>query len=230
MKTIGLIGGMSWESTATYYRLLNEIARARLGGLHSAKVLLWSVDFQAVADAQHAGDWDAAGAMMAEAARGLTAGGADLIALATNTMHKVAPFIEAASPRPFLHIADAAAARVKAAGCRRPAVLGTRFTMEEDFYVGRLARKHGLEPLVPEEDGRALVHRVIYDELCLGIVREESRAAYRAEIERMKARGADSVILGCTEVGMLIGADDTDLPVFDTTRIHVEAAMDQALA
>lgn len=230
MKTIGLIGGMSWESTQTYYRLLNELARARLGGLHSARVLLWSVDFAEIADLQHSGAWGACGALMSQAARGLTAGGADMIILATNTMHKVAPAIESASHLPFLHIADAVAARVKAVGCRRPALLATRFTMEDDFYVGRLKDRHGLDPLVPDEDGRAMVHRVIYDELCLGQVREESRAAYRAEIAKLKARGADGVILGCTEVGMLMSAADTDLPVFDSTILHAEAAMDQALA
>ena len=229
MKTLGVIGGMSWESTAIYYRHLNEIARQRLGGLHSARLLLWSVDFADVAGRQHAGDWDGAAALMADAARRLEAGGAEAIVLATNTMHKTAPAIEAAVRLPLLHIADATAERVKAAGRRRPALLATRFTMEQEFYKGRLAERHGLDPLVPEEEGRALVHRVIYDELCRGMVRPESKAAYRREIEALKARGADAVILGCTEITMLIGPEDTDLPVFDTTRLHAEAAMDFAL-
>lgn len=229
MKTLGIIGGMSWESTAIYYRHLNEIARERLGGLHSAQLLLWSVDFADVAERQHAGDWDGAAALMVDAARRLEAGGAEAIVLATNTMHKTAPAIEAAVRLPLLHIADAAAERVKAAGCRRPALLATRFTMEQDFYKGRLAERHGLDPLAPDEEGRALVHRVIYDELCRGMVRPESKAAYRREIEALKARGADAVILGCTEITMLIGPEDTDLPVFDTTRLHTEAAMDFAL-
>jgi aspartate racemase len=230
MKTIGLIGGMSWESTAHYYRHLNEIVRDRLGGSHSARLLLWSVDFAEVVRVQFAEAWDEADAMMADAARRLAAGGAEAIVLATNTMHKCAAAIEAATPLPLLHIADATGERVRAAGCRRPLLLATRFTMEEDFYRVRLAERFGLDPLIPDAAGRTLVHDVIYDELCQGIIKDASREAYRRVIAQAAEAGADGVILGCTEIGMLIGPDDTELPVFDTTRIHTEAAMDFALA
>lgn len=229
MKTLGLIGGMSWESTAIYYRHLNEIARARLGGLHSAKLLLWSVDFAEIAERQHAGDWDGAAAILVDAARRLEGAGAEALVICTNTMHKLADKVEAVVGIPLVHIADATAGRLKAAGARRPALLATRFTMEQDFYTGRLRDRHGLNVLVPDEAGRALVHRVIYEELCRGEVKAASKAAYLAEIGRLRQAGADSVILGCTEITMLIGAEDTDLPVFDTTRIHAEAAMDIAL-
>ena len=229
MRTLGLIGGMSWESTAIYYRHLNEIARERLGGLHSAKLLLWSFDFAEVAERQHAGDWDGAAALMVEAARRLEAAGAEALVICTNTMHKLAGAVESAVAIPLVHIADATAERLKAAGSRRPALLATRFTMEQDFYTGRLRDRHGVEALVPDEDGLALIHRIIYEELCRGIVSPDSKAAYLAEIDRLRAAGADAVILGCTEIAMLIGEADTDLPVFDTTRIHAEAAMDAAL-
>jgi aspartate racemase len=229
MKTIGLLGGMSWESTLPYYRTLNETVRARLGGLHSAKVVLWSVDFAEVEALQHRGDWAAAGALLAEAAGRLQAAGADFLVLATNTMHKVAPAITAAVPGlPLLHIADATAARILAAGHRRIGLLGTRFTMEQDFYTQRL-RAHGLEVLVPETDGRAAVHRIIYEELCLGRIEPASRATYQAEITALVARGAEAVILGCTEITLLIGPDHSPVPVFDTTAIHAEAAAHRAL-
>lgn len=230
MRLLGLIGGMSWESTAIYYRLLNEIARQRLGGLHSARLLLWSVDFAEIAELQHRGDWEAAGARLAEAAERLAAAGAEALVLCTNTMHKLAGRIEDATPIPLLHIADPTGAALAAAGCRRPALLATRFTMEQPFYAERLRVRFGLDPIVPDEAGRAMVHGVIYDELCRGMVRAESKARYLGEIERLRAAGADSVILGCTEVGMLIGQEDLDLPVFDTTRLHAEAAMEFALA
>lgn len=230
MKTLGLIGGMSWESTAIYYRHLNEIARDRLGGLHSAKLLLWSFDFAEVAARQHAGAWDDASAMMTDAARRLEDGGAEALVICTNTMHKLAGAVEASVGIPLVHIADAAAVRLKAAGVRRPALLATRFTMEEDFYTGRLCDRHGIEAVVPDERGRDLVHRIIYEELCRGVTSPVSKAAYLEEIERLRRAGADGVILGCTEITMLIGAADTDLPVFDTTRIHAEAAMEFALA
>jgi aspartate racemase len=230
MKTLGLIGGMSWESTAIYYRHLNEIARDRLGGLHSAKLLLWSFDFAEIAARQHAGDWDGASAMMTEAARRLEDGGAEALVICTNTMHKLAEAVEASVGIPLVHIADATAVRLKAAGVRRPALLATRFTMEEDFYTGRLRDRHGIDAVVPDERGRGLVHRIIYEELCRGVTSLESKAAYLDEIERLRRAGADGVILGCTEITMLIGAGDTDLPVFDTTRIHAEAAMEFALA
>ena len=229
MRTLGLLGGMSWESTALYYRHLNELARDRLGGLHSAKLLLWSFDFADVAARQHAGDWAGAAQLLVDAARRLEQGGAAAIVLCTNTMHKLADDVQTAVSIPLLHIADATAVAVRAAGCRRPALLATGFTMEQDFYIGRLRDRHGLEAMVPDAAGRALVHRVIYDELCLGVVRPDSKAAYLQEIARLRRAGADSVILGCTEVTMLIGQDDLEVPVFDSTRLHAEAAMAFAL-
>ena len=229
MRTLGLLGGMSWESTALYYRHLNELARDRLGGLHSAKLLLWSFDFADIAARQHAGDWAGAAQLLVDAARRLEQGGAAAIVLCTNTMHKLADDVQTAVSIPLLHIADATAVAVRAAGCRRPALLATGFTMEQDFYIGRLRDRHGLEAMVPDAAGRALVHRVIYDELCLGVVRSDSKASYLQEIARLRRAGADSVILGCTEVTMLIGQDDLDVPVFDSTRLHAEAAMAFAL-
>lgn len=230
MKTLGLLGGMSWESTAVYYRLLNEGTRDRLGGLHSAPLVIASVDFAPVAALQQAGDWDTLGERLHAAAAGLEAAGAEAIVLATNTMHKVAERITAGLAIPLLHIADATADAVKRAGVARPALLATRYTMEQDFYRGRLTDRHGLDVRVPDAPGRDRVHAIIYDELCRGHVRAESRAVYQAEIARLKADGADGVILGCTEIGLLIGAGDTDLPVFDTTPLHVAAALDFALA
>ncbi|MBZ9711058.1 aspartate/glutamate racemase family protein [Mesorhizobium sp. ESP7-2] len=230
MKTLGLLGGMSWESTAIYYRLLNEIVRERLGGLHSAKLLLWSFDFAEIAERQHHGDWDGAGALLTEAARKLEAGGAQGLLLCTNTMHKLADQVQAAVSIPLIHIADATAMAVRKAGMQRPALLATRFTMEQDFYKGRLADKYGLSPVVPDDAGRDMVHRVIYEELCQGIVTETSKAAYVAEANRLRGEeGADSLIMGCTEITMLIGQGDLDIPVFDTTRIHAEAAVEFAL-
>ena len=229
MRLLGLIGGMSWESTAIYYRLLNEIARERLGGLHSARLLLWSVDFAEVARLQHQGDWAAAGELLAEAAKRLEQAGAEALVLCTNTMHKLADELQAAVCIPLLHIADPTGAALAAAGSRRPALLATRFTMEQPFYAERLRARYGLEPMVPDEAGRAMVHGVIYEELCRGVVRVGSKARYLAQIARLHEAGADAVILGCTEVGMLIGQGDLDLPVFDTTRLHAEAAMEFAL-
>jgi aspartate racemase len=229
VRLLGLIGGMSWESTAVYYRLLNELARQRLGGLHSARLLLWSVDFAEIAELQHRGAWDAAGDRLAEAGQRLESAGAEILVLCTNTMHKLAGRLESAVGVPLLHIADPTGAALVEAGCRRPALLATRFTMEEPFYAERLMARFGLEPIVPDAAGRTMVHGVIYEELCRGVVRAESKARYLAEIELLRAAGADSVILGCTEIGMLIGQDDLDLPVFDTTRLHAEAAMGFAL-
>lgn len=229
MKTIGLIGGMSWESTVPYYRIVNETVRARLGGLHSARIVLYSVDFHEVEQLQHAGDWDQAGRLLARAARALEAAGADFLVLCTNTMHKVAAAIEAAAPIPLLHIADPTAAAVKVAGCAKVGLLGTRFTMEEDFYNERLRRNHGLDVLVPEREDRKLVHRVIYDELCLGKVLPDSRAQYRRIMTRLVERGAQAIILGCTEISLLVGDDDATVPLFDTTRIHAESAALHAL-
>ncbi|ESY01905.1 aspartate racemase [Mesorhizobium sp. LNJC399B00] len=226
MKTLGLIGGMSWESTAIYYRLLNEIVRERLSGLHSAKLLLYSFDFAEIADRQHHGDWDSAGVLLADAARKLEAGGAEGLLICTNTMHKLADRVQAAVSIPLIHIADATAVAVKGAGVKRPVLLATRFTMEQDFYKGRLTEKYGLQPVVPDQAGRDMVHQVIYDELCRGIVNAASKAAYIDEVARLRRdEKIDGVIMGCTEITMLIGERDFDIPVFDTTRIHAEAAV-----
>ena len=231
MRMLGLIGGMSWESTAIYYRHLNEIARERLGGLHSARLLLSSFDFADVAECQHRGDWAGATVMMIDAATRLQLAGAEALVICTNTMHKLADEVQAAVPAlPLLHIADATAEAVKAQGCGRPALLATRFTMEQDFYKSRLQERHGIEPIVPDAAGRAVVHRIIYEELCRGVIRPESKAVYLDLIAGLRADGADSVILGCTEITMLIGEGDVDCPVFDTTRIHAESAMEFALA
>ncbi|MFE7638947.1 aspartate/glutamate racemase family protein [Kitasatospora sp. NPDC057518] len=229
MKTIGLIGGMSWESTAEYYRLLNRLTRERLGGLHSARLVLYSVDFAQIERLQTAGRWEEAGEVLADAARSLEAAGADLLLICTNTMHKVADQVAAAVSVPLLHLADTTAAAVRAAGLRRVGLLGTAFTMEQDFYRGRLAAG-GLDVLVPQADSRALVHRVIYEELCVGLVREESRAAYRRVIGELVAGGAEGIVLGCTEIELLVRPEDSPVPVFPTTRLHAEAAVDAALA
>jgi len=226
MKTIGLIGGMSWESTVPYYRLINEGVKQRLGGLHSAKLVLYSVDFHEIERLQHDGNWDEAGARLAAAARALRAAGAECLVLCTNTMHKVAAAIEAAVDIPLLHIADPTAQAIRQAGIVTVGLLGTRFTMEEDFYRGRLETRHGLNVLTPDASDRAEVHRVIYAELCLGITREESRAAYRAIIGRLAARGAQGIILGCTEIGLLIKPEDASVPLFDTTALHAASAVD----
>lgn len=228
MRILGLLGGMSWESTLPYYRRINERVRERLGGLHSAELLLYSVDFAEIETLQHRGDWDAAGQVLADAARALQRAGAQGLVICTNTMHRVLPQIESGLRIPILHIADATAARIRAAGFTKVGLLGTRFTMEQDFYRGRLAQ-HGLEVLVPGEAQRALVHRVIYEELCRGRCVPESRAAYRAVIADLVAAGAEAVILGCTEIGLLVGAEDSAVPSFDTTAIHAEYAADWAL-
>jgi aspartate racemase len=230
MRTLGLIGGMSWESTAIYYRLLNEGVRERVGGLHSARLVLWSCDFDDIARRQAAGDWDGAGQVLADAGRALRAAGAEAVVLCTNTMHKVAGAIEAAAGLPFLHLADVTAAAIRARGCRRPLLLATRYTMEDDFYRGRLRDRHGIDVAVPDGAGRTLVHRVIYEELCRGIVDPGSKAAVLAVVAAALGEGCDGVILGCTELGMLLGPRDSAAPVLDTTRLHVEAALDFALA
>ncbi len=229
MKTIGLLGGMSWESTATYYRLLNEGVRAARGGLHSAQVLLHSVDFAPLEALQHAGDWDAIGAQLARDARRVQAGGADFLLLCTNTMHKVAPAIEAAIDIPLLHIADATAEALKRQQVHTVGLLGTGFTMEQDFYKGRLTERHGIEVLVPEQDDRRLVHRIIYEELCLGRIEPTSRSEYLRILDTLAARGAQAVILGCTEIGLLVQQRDTPVPLFDTTAIHAAQAVALAL-
>ncbi|WP_438489615.1 aspartate/glutamate racemase family protein [Streptomyces sp. S186] len=229
MKTIGLIGGMSWESTAEYYRLLNELTRERLGGLHSAKCVLYSVDFAEIERLQVEGRWDEAGEALAEAAKALEAAGADLLLICTNTMHKVADQVSSAVGVPLLHLADTTAEAVRGKDLRRIGLLGTAFTMEQDFYRGRLAH-HGLDVLVPDAAGRETVHRVIYEELCLGIVKEESRDAYIAVIDELIAAGAEGIVLGCTEIELLIRPQDSPVPVFPTTRLHAEAAVTCALS
>jgi aspartate racemase len=229
VKTIGLIGGMSWESTVPYYRIVNETIKERLGGLHSAQVVLYSVDFHDIERLQHAGEWDEAGGLLAHAARRVEAAGADFIVLCTNTMHRVADAIEAAVRIPLLHIADATAQEIRHAGIRRVGLLGTRFTMEQAFYRGRLEARHGLEVIVPDEADRTVVHDVIYGELCLGVVKPESREAYRRVIGRLAQRGAQGIIYGCTEISMLVGERDSAVPVFDTTAIHARRAADFAL-
>jgi aspartate racemase len=228
MITIGLIGGMSWESTAVYYRLLNEGVRGRLGGLHSADVLLHSLDFAPIAEMQADGDWDAAGAVLADSARRLERGGAGCLVLCTNTMHKLADSIIGAARIPFLHLADVTARAIRASASRRPLLLATRFTMEQDFYRDRLAAQ-GVEALIPDEPQRRDVHRIIYEELCRGVVDAASKHRYLAIVaEAVRDQGADGVILGCTEIGLLIRQADIKLPVFDTTALHVEAALDFA--
>lgn len=230
MKTIGLIGGMSWESTVPYYQQINQTIKQKLGGLHSAKIVLYSVDFHEVERLQHAGDWQAAGAMMADAARALKAADADFLVLCTNTMHKVADAIEAAVDIPLFHIADPTALCIREAGHRCIGLLGTRFTMEQDFYRQRLQSKHGLQVLIPSAADRDIVHRVIYEELCLGKILPASRDEYRRIIASLQEQGAQAVILGCTEISLLVHRSDAAVPLFDTTQIHAVAAAEHALA
>ncbi len=229
MKTLGLIGGMSWQSTELYYRQINETIEARLGGLHSAKLVLASVDFHEVEELQRLGDWDTAGVLLADAARSVERAGAEGLVLCTNTMHKVAGAIEAAVAIPLLHIADPTAAAIERAGLRTVGLLGTRFTMEQDFYRARLEERHGLRVVTPGAADRGIVHRVIYEELCLGSVLAESRAEYRRVMADLAARGAQAIILGCTEITLLVGAEDSALPLFDTTRLHARGAAEWAL-
>jgi aspartate racemase len=228
MKVIGLLGGMSWESSAQYYRLVNERVKAVLGGFHSAHTVLYSVDFAVIEAMQAEERWDDAGAELNRAAKALEAAGADFVVLCTNTMHQVADHLTDSLGIPLLHLADATAAAVKAAGIRRVGLLGTGFTMSRPFYRDRLAA-HGLDVLVPDADDRDLVHRVIYDELVLGVVKPESRDAYRGVIARLVEAGAEGVIYGCTEIELLVGPEDSTVPTFPTTRLHAEAAVDYAL-
>lgn len=230
MKTIGLIGGMSWESSIEYYRIINETAKSKLGSLHSARSIMYSVDFADVETLQHEGRWNDAARLLMGAAKSLENGGADFVVLCTNTMHKVADEIQAHIHIPFLHIADATAQRIKESGLRKIGLLGTRFTMEEDFYKTRLSRKYGLDVMTPGAPEREIVHRVIYDELVLGEIRQDSREQYVNIIERLIKDGAEGVILGCTEIGLLVHREDCRVPLFDTTRIHAEAAVEYALA
>jgi aspartate racemase len=228
MKTIGLIGGMSWESSIEYYRIINECTKAALGGLHSSRSIMYSVDFAEIEALQHQGKWDEAGAVMVDAAQRLERGGADFVVLCTNTMHKLAPQIEANISIPFLHIADATAARVQAANITKIGLLGTRFTMEQDFYRGRLESKHNLQVIVPDDADREIVHRVIYEELCLGVINEQSRVQYLTIMEKLVAQGSQGIILGCTEIELLVRPGDGTVPLFATTRIHAEAAVELA--
>jgi aspartate racemase len=230
MKTIGLIGGMSWESSLEYYRIINERVQARLGGVHSAKCVLISVDFGEMEEMQREGRWKEATDAMVALAQQVEASGAECLVICTNTMHKMADEVAAAVQIPLLHIADAAAQRVCALGLHRVGLLGTRFTMEEDFYTGRLARNFGLDVLVPGADERNVVHRVIYEELVVGKINPESRRQYVEIIQGLARRGAEGIILGCTEIGLLVKAEDSPVPLFDTTLIHAEAAVEFALA
>lgn len=228
MKTIGLLGGMSWESTVPYYQIINEAVKAALGGLHSARILLYSVDFAEIEACQATGDWDRSAAILGEASQNLERAGADLLVICTNTMHKVAPQIQSQIRIPLVHIAEATADALHREGISRVALLGTKYTMTQDFYKDKLIAS-GIDVLIPEEDDIAFVNRVIYDELCLGVISEDSRRGYLAVIGKLAARGAQGVILGCTEIGLLIRQSDTALPVFDTTRIHAERAAALAL-
>ncbi len=228
MKTIGLLGGMSWESTALYYRLINEETKRLRGGLHSAPIAMVSVDFQPIEELQHRGEWDAMADILAKEARHIEAAGADMLLICTNTMHKVAPEVQAAIDIPLLHLADATAMRIRDAGMQTIGLLGTRFTMEEDFYKGRLA-EHGLDVRVPDPAGIEIVHKVIYEELCLGNIVDKSRDEYLKIIDALYADGAEGVIAGCTEIGMLVKSEHTDVPLFDTTVIHAEHAVAEAL-
>jgi len=229
MKTIGLIGGMSWESSIEYYRIINETVRTKLGGLHSAKSIMYSVDFSEIEAFQCQGKWDEATALMIDAAQNVENGGADFVIICTNTMHKMADEVAKHIQIPLLHIADATAEKIKAQGLRRIGLLGTRFTMEEDFYKGRLTKKHGLEVVIPTEEEREIVHRVIYDELCVGEIRQYSKEQYISIMDHLVRDGAEGIILGCTEISLLVEDRDSRVPLFDTTMIHAVAAVEYAL-
>jgi aspartate racemase len=229
MKTIGMIGGMSWESTLSYYKAINEGVKAALGGLNSAQICLYSVNFEPIEKLQREGKWDETAQLLAQAAKSVEAGGADFLLICTNTMHKVAPEIEAQISIPILHIADATAKQLQQDGIKRVGLLGTRFTMEQVFYKGRLQQQFGIDVLIPDAEQRQQVHRVIYEELCMGTIRPESRAQYVEIVEDLHRRGAQAVILGCTEIALLIQQHDTDVPLYDTTKIHAEQAVQLAL-
>jgi aspartate racemase len=229
MKVIGLIGGMSWESTVEYYRLINEAVKARLGGLHSAKCVLYSVDFAEVEELQRRGHWLEAAQLLVRAAQNVEKAGADFVLICTNTMHKLADSVQAGIGIPLLHIADATAEKVNQAGLQRVGLLGTRFTMEDDFYRGRLTSQHGLQVVIPNPEDRDTVHRIIYEELCVGLIRPESKAQMAGLMSRLVEMGAEGIILGCTELGLLLDAGDSRVPLFDTTRAHALAAVENAL-
>ena len=230
MKTIGLIGGMSWESSAEYYRLINEEVRNRLGSTHSAKSLMWSMDFAEIETLQHEGNWQALSKKMCQAAVSLERGGADFIVICTNTMHKLAEQVQACLNIPLLHIADATAKEITSKKIKKVGLLGTEFTMKQDFYKGRLADKFGLEVFIPNDEDRQIVHRIIYQELVAGVIRDESRQQYRQIIQKLVDAGAEAIILGCTEIMLLVSPADSAVPVFDTTEIHAQAAVNMALA
>lgn len=230
MKTIGLIGGMSWESSLEYYRIINEETKKHLGGLHSAKSLMYSVDFAEIEELQHKGDWETATQMMVDAAKHLENGGADFVLICTNTMHKMAKDVEGAISIPLLHIADPTAETIKARGLTKIALLGTKYTMEQDFYRGRLENKFGLDVIIPDETDRQTVHDIIYDELCLGKIKATSKQQFLEIIDRLRQSGAQGIILGCTEIGLLIKQEDVHIPVFDTTYIHAITAVTVALS
>ena len=229
MKTMGLIGGMSWESSVQYYQIINRTVRERLGGFHSAKCILYSVDFAEIERLQRQGNWDEATRLMIETARSIEKAGADFVVICTNTMHKMADQVQKQIRIPILHIADATAEMILSRGLKRVGLLGTRFTMEEDFYRGRLSTKHGLEVLIPTTEQREVVHRVIYDELCAGIINLSSKKKYLDILEALANNGAQGIILGCTEIGLLVRQEHCRIPLFDTTIIHAEAAVDYAL-
>jgi aspartate racemase len=229
MKTIGLIGGMSWESSLEYYRIINEEVKRKLGGLHSAKILMYSVDFEEIEKVQHQGNWDEATKLMTEAAQRLEKGGADFVVICSNTMHKMSGEIQKNIGVPLLHIGDATAEKIKEASFKKVGLLGTRFTMEEDFYKGRLTGRYGLEVVIPDEKGRQIVHDIIYKELCLGLIKPSSKDQFCEIIQNLVRDGAEGIILGCTEIPLLIKQEDVKVPLFDTTRIHAESAAEYAL-
>jgi len=229
MKTIGLVGGMSWESTLEYYRVINQYTKERLGGFHSAKIVLYSVDFAEVESQQHEGRWDDLTQLMIDAAQRVERGGAELLLICTNTMHKMADEVQKGIRIPILHIVDATAAAIKSRSMKKVGLLGTRFTMEQDFYKQRLIRNHGLEVLIPEEKEREDIHRILYNELCLGEIREQSKGTFQKIIAGLEARGAQGIILGCTEIPLLVSQEDYQIPLFDTTTLHARAAVDFAL-
>ncbi|MCA0901125.1 aspartate/glutamate racemase family protein [Microbulbifer agarilyticus] len=230
MKTIGMLGGMSWESTASYYKTINEGVRESLGGLHSAKIALCSVDFDEIEKLQHQGRWDDTANILADAARSVEAAGADFLVICTNTMHKVAGEVEAAISIPLVHIADATAEQLVADGVKSVGLLGTKFTMEQEFYKSRLAERYGIDVIIPTQDERDTVHAVIYSELCVGVINDESRESYIDVIHHLAERGAEAVILGCTEIALLVGQSHTRIPLYDTTKIHAAKAVDLSVS
>ncbi len=230
MKTIGLIGGMSWESTVEYYQIINEIVKEKLGGLHSAKILMYSVDFEEIAELQHEGKWNELTEVMIEIAKKLEGAGADFLLICTNTMHKMADEVQERISIPLLNIIDVTAEKIKELGLRRVGLLGTKFTMEDDFYKGRLRRKHGIDVIIPDKEGRQVVHDIIYEELCLGIIKQSSKEKIKKILEDLVSRGAEGIILGCTELPLLIKQEDCEVPILDTTRIHAEAAVKYAIS